>query len=81
LTSSSDVLPDSGHDAAKDLGVVNVASLLPQSFAPAVAPVFLSIGFGSLSDESGSNHLMLFAFAALSAVLSAVFTAPIRGVR
>ncbi|MFJ4840648.1 MFS transporter [Streptomyces sp. NPDC088746] len=77
----TDVLPDRERDAAKDLGVINVANLLPQSLAPAMAPVFLTIGFGTLSSEPGSNYLMLFAVGALFAVLSAVCIAPIRGVR
>ena len=41
-----DVLPDSSN-AAKDLGVFNIAAALPSSIAPAVTPAILSIGGGS----------------------------------
>jgi MFS family permease len=40
-----DVLPDK-RNAAKDLGVFNIAGALPFSIAPAIAPAILSIGRG-----------------------------------
>ncbi|GAA0459356.1 MFS transporter [Actinoplanes capillaceus] len=67
----TDVLPDREHDAAKDLGVVNVANLLPQSLAPAVAPLLLALG----------GYPALFVAGAAWAVISAVSVLPIRGTR
>jgi MFS family permease len=40
----ADVLPNRGQDAGKDLGVMNIANTLPQSLAPAVAPLFIGLG-------------------------------------
>ena len=42
----ADVLPDQDN-AAKDLGVFNIAGALPYSVAPAIAPAILAIGGGS----------------------------------
>ena len=42
----ADVLPDTDN-AAKDLGVFNIAGALPFSVAPAIAPAILAIGGGS----------------------------------
>ncbi|MEU4157331.1 MFS transporter [Actinoplanes sp. NPDC026670] len=67
----TDVLPDRRRDAAKDLGVVNVANLLPQSLAPAIAPLLLSLG----------GYPALFVAGAVFAVISAVSVLPIRGTR
>jgi MFS family permease len=39
----ADVLPDK-HNAAKDLGVFNIASALPYSIAPAIGPAILAVG-------------------------------------
>ncbi len=77
----ADVLPNRETDAAKDLGVFNVANLLPQSLAPALAPVFLGIGIGSLSDTPGNNYLALFLAGTVFAAISAVTILPIRKVR
>jgi MFS family permease len=70
----TDVLPDRENAAAKDLGVFNIANTLPQSLAPAVAPLILSIG-------GGGNYTLLFLLAAVFAVLGAVFIVPVRSVR
>ena len=44
----TDVLPDKDHKAAKDMGIFNIANSLPQSVAPAIAPVvFLIAGTGN----------------------------------
>jgi MFS family permease len=42
----ADVLPDADN-AAKDLGVMNIAGALPSSIAPAIAPAILAVGNGS----------------------------------
>jgi MFS family permease len=77
----ADVLPDRETDAAKDLGVINVANLLPQSLAPALAPVFLSIGAGAVAAGPGHNYTMLFLVGTGFAVVSALAIWPIRAVR
>ena len=70
----TDVLPDKEHKAAKDMGIFNIANSLPQSVAPAIAPVFLGIG-------GGGNYTTLFLAGAVFAVIGAVLIAPIRAVR
>lgn len=67
------VLPDPAT-AAKDLGVINIANALPQSLAPAVAPLLLAIG-------GGENYAALFAFAAAVGLAGAVLVTRIKGVR
>lgn len=71
----TDVLPDKDHKAAKDMGIFNIANSLPQSVAPAIAPLFLAIGSG------GSNYTALFIAGAAFAVLGALLIAPIRAVK
>ncbi|WP_288430039.1 MFS transporter [uncultured Agrobacterium sp.] len=71
-----DVLPDRETHAAKNLGVLNIANAVPQSIAPAVAPLLLGIG-----NMGGQNYGVLYAAAALSAFLGAIAIAPVRGVR
>ena len=70
----TDVLPDRENKAAKDLGIFNIANSLPQSVAPAIAPLFLIIG-------GGSNYTALFIAGAVFAVIGALLIAPIRAVR
>lgn len=69
-----DILPDK-NDAAKDLGVFNIANALPQSVAPAIAPLFLAIGGGS------DNYTALYLAAAGFAVLGALAVKPVRSAR
>lgn len=70
----TEVLPDP-EDSAKDLGVFNIANALPQSVAPAVAPLILTIGTG------GRNYTALYLAAAVFALLGAVAVQRVRGVR
>jgi MFS family permease len=70
----TDVLPDKEHAAAKDMGIFNIANSLPQSVAPAIAPIFLSIG-------GGGNYTALFIAGGVFAVIGAVLIAPIKAVR
>jgi MFS family permease len=70
----TDVLPDKEHKAAKDMGIFNIANSLPQSVAPAIAPIFLLIG-------GGGNYTALFIAGGVFAVIGAVLIAPIRAVR
>lgn len=65
------VLPDP-ENAAKDMGVIQIANSLPQSLAPAIAPLFLAIGTG------GGNYPALFTAAAVIGLVGAVVVLPIR---
>ena len=67
-----DVLPDRDN-AAKDLGVFNIAGALPFSIAPAIAPAILAISSGSYG--------MLYAVAGVCAVIGAFAILPVKGVR
>ena len=68
----TDVLPDA-DDAAKDLGVFNIANALPFALAPAVAPAVLA--------SSGGSYAVLYAVAGCCAVAGALCVMPIKGVR
>ena len=68
----ADVLPDRTAAAAKDLGVFNIASALPQSLAPLLAAAILS---------GGGSYTLLFCGAAVFAALSAWAIRPVGGVR
>jgi MFS family permease len=69
----TDVLPDQERDAAKDLGVFNIASTLPQFVAPLVAPLILSL--------SGESYAAIFVTCAIAGVLAAVAVVPVKGAR
>jgi hypothetical protein len=66
------VLPDPDN-AAKDMGIFQIANTLPQSLAPVVAPAFLAIGA-----IQGGNYPALFIAASVFALLGAVAIMPIR---
>ena len=68
----TDVLPDT-ENAAKDLGVFNMANALPYAFAPAVAPAILA--------ASGGSYAVLYAVAGICAILGALAIVPVKGVR
>jgi MFS family permease len=68
----ADVLPDKDN-AAKDLGVLNMAGALPFSIAPAIAPAILAIGNG--------NYGVLYAVAGVCAIIGAVAIVPVKRVR
>jgi MFS family permease len=67
-----DVLHDKDN-AAKDLGVFNIAGALPFSIAPAIAPVILAMG--------GGSYGVLYAVAGLCAIIGAFAILPVRRVR
>ena len=67
-----DVLPDSDN-AAKDLGVFNIAGALPFSVAPGIAPAILALGSGSYG--------VLYAVAGVWAIIGALAILPVKGVR
>ncbi|TKJ96962.1 MFS transporter [Plantibacter flavus] len=66
-----DVLPNP-DDAAKDLGVLNIANALPQSLAGAVGAFLLGLG------AVGNNYTALFWGAGVIAVLGALTILPVR---
>jgi MFS family permease len=68
------VLPDRS-DAAKDMGVIQVANSLPQSLAPALAPLFLSIGGG------GNNYSAVYLAATVFGIIGALAILPVRKTR
>jgi MFS family permease len=68
----ADVLPDR-RNAAKDLGVLNIAAALPFSLAPAIAPAVLAIG--------GGDYAALYSVAGVVAILGAFAILPVRRVR
>lgn len=72
----TEVLPNKETDAAKDLGIFNLANALPQSIAPALAPLFLSIG----RVTGGHNYTALFIAAAVFAGLGALAIVPVKRV-
>jgi MFS family permease len=67
-----DVLPDK-NNAAKDLGVFNMAGALPFSIAPAIAPAILAIG--------SNSYGLLYAVAGVCAIIGAVAILPVKRVR
>ncbi|GLQ89828.1 MFS transporter [Dyella flagellata] len=69
----TDVLPERETQAAGNLGIFNIANVMPQSLMPAVAPGILL--------ASGGSYAVLFVVAAILVVLSAWTILPVRGVR
>lgn len=69
-----DVLPNP-DDAAKDLGVLNIANALPQSLAAAVGAVLLSVGGGT------ENYTALFWGAGIIGIIGALTILPVRSVK
>jgi MFS family permease len=67
-----DVLP-SKDDAAKDLGVFNMAGAVPFALAPAIAPLILALG--------GGSYGALYAVAGLCAIIGAFAILRVRRVR
>ncbi|MFT4234781.1 MAG: MFS transporter [Microbacterium sp.] len=68
----TEVLPNASGAAAKDLGILNVATNIPQALSPTVALIIIS---------SLGGYSMLFVFAIVFVILAAVATWPIKGVR
>ena len=69
----TEVLPNRDTDAAKDLGLLNVANALPQAAAPALGPLILLL--------AGGNYTWLYVVAAGIALLSSVTILPLRSAR
>lgn len=68
---ATQVLPDA-HTRGKDLGIMNIATAVPQAFAP-----FL----GALVVAALGGFMGLFLLSAIAAILGAVAVLPIRSVR
>jgi MFS family permease len=71
------VLPDPANPA-KDLGLMNLASNLPTSIVPALAPAILAIGATAAAPQ---NFPALFVVGAIAGLLGACLILPIRKVR
>ncbi|WP_108472298.1 MFS transporter [Rhodanobacter thiooxydans] len=69
----TDVLPERETHAARNLGIFNIANVMPQSLMPAIAPGILL--------ASGGSYTVLFAMAAALVVLGAWAILPVRGAR
>ena len=69
----TDVLPDKENDAAKDLGVFNIASTLPQIVGPLAASLVLVLSQGS--------YAAVFAAIAVVGVLAALVVVPVRSAK
>lgn len=71
------VLPDPANPA-KDLGIMNLASTLPGTIVPTVAPLILAVGASAAAPQ---NFTALFLFGAVAGLIGAAFIVPIRKVR
>lgn len=69
----AEVLP-SRKDVAKDMGVLHLANVLPQTLVPVTAPLFLMIG-------GGENYPALFIGGAVIGIIGAIVNQFIRSVR
>lgn len=67
----TEVLPGGGASAGKDLGILNVATNIPQALSPTVAAVIIGM----------AGYSFLFVFAIVFVILSAIAVVPIKGVR
>lgn len=67
----TEVLPSEGTAAGKDLGILNVATNIPQAMSPAIAAVII----GTL------GYPALFVFAIAFTIFAAIAIAPIKSVR
>ncbi len=68
-----DVLPGL-NDSAKNLGVLNMSQVLPQTIAPGLGAVLVGVG-------GGHNYSLLLWVAAIVSIVGALFIIPIRKVR
>jgi len=71
-----DVLPNP-DDAGKDLGVLNIANALPQTFAPMIGGIVLAATGGA----NGSDYTVWFTICAIACLIGAFVIFPIKKVR
>lgn len=74
----SEVLP-SQQDAGKDMGLLNIATNVPQTLGPTLAGLIITV-FASGADKV-PGYRMLFILGAVLVTLGAVLIRPIKGVR
>jgi MFS family permease len=74
----TEVLPK-GAAAGKDLGILNIATNVPQALGPIIASVLIT-SFAAGSDKL-PGYRVLFAFAAAVVLISALAIRPIKGVK
>ncbi|SFR68464.1 Na+/melibiose symporter [Agromyces sp. CF514] len=68
----TEVLPGGGTNAGKDLGILNIATNIPQAMSAAVAGLIIS---------SLGGYPMLFVFAMVFVLIAAIAVSPIKSVR
>ncbi|MFF1635800.1 MFS transporter [Leifsonia sp. NPDC058248] len=68
----TEVLPGGGTAAAKDLGILNVATNIPQALSPSIAAVLIGVLGG---------YQALFIFGMIAVALAALVLIPIKSVR
>lgn len=71
------ILPDP-NNPAKDLGIMNLAIVLPAAVVPAIAPAVLAIGATATTPQ---NFPALFILGAIAGLVGAAFILPIKGVK
>jgi MFS family permease len=76
LALATEVLPNP-DEAAKDLGVLNIANTLPSSVAPIIAPAIIALG----SATAIGGYSLFFLVGAASCLLGAVLVFRIKGVK
>lgn len=69
----TDVLPNGGQSAGKDLGILTIAQNAPQAFSPGIAAALLAM--------TSQNYASIFIFGIISVALSTLFILPIKSVR
>ena len=68
----TEVLPGGGTAAGKDLGILNIATNVPQAMSPAIAGIIIT---------SLGGYAILFVFAIIFAIIAAFVVIPIKSVR
>lgn len=67
------VLPEEGKNAGKDMGILTIATVLPQTFSPILSAALLA--------QFSNNYASLFIAAIVFVILSAFFVLPIKSVK
>jgi hypothetical protein len=67
-------VPPHPEDNAKDLGVFNIANAMPQTLAPFLGAILLTVG-------AGKNYPLLYMTAAVLTFVGALAIIPVRKVR
>jgi MFS family permease len=83
LAMATDLLPAGRAEAAKNMGLFNIASLFPNLLAPLIAPLVLGIGAGGAAIPGApvGNYPLLFLTGGMFMLAGALAVRPIRGVR